>query len=237
MRGSRTRWARTRGLVLPLACRAARSTEAARAQARDAAVRRAEGADAIIAVVGEPPYAEASGQHDNRGAARGAGGAARRPRGDTASRSSLVVIAGRPLMMGPQLDGAAAALMAYLPGTQGGRAVADALFGRVNPSGRLSVTWPKSVGSGYRSRTTGCRASPTIRATRSGTGSATPGSTTAELDASARRGRRAGVDPRDQRGQARGQAHGAAVREQAGRRRELPGQPARRLRVRAAATG
>ena len=57
----------------------------------------------------------------------------------------VVVISGRPLIMNQQLDGAAAALMAYLPGTQGARGVADVLFGRVNPSGRLSVTWPKSV--------------------------------------------------------------------------------------------
>jgi beta-glucosidase len=56
-----------------------------------------------------------------------------------------VVLAGRPLIMNEQLDGAAAALMGYLPGTQGGRAIADALFGKVNPSGRLSISWPKSI--------------------------------------------------------------------------------------------
>jgi len=57
----------------------------------------------------------------------------------------IVTIAGRPLMMNEQLDGAAAAMMAYLPGTQGGEAVADVLFGDVNPSARLPFTWPRSI--------------------------------------------------------------------------------------------
>jgi beta-glucosidase len=117
---------------------------AARAEAREAAVRRANGADAIIAVVGEPPYAEGPGDTTTAALPVGQSELLDALEG-TGKPVIVVVIAGRPLMMGPQLDGAAAALMAYLPGTQGGRAVSDVLFGRVNPSGRLSVTWPKSV--------------------------------------------------------------------------------------------
>jgi beta-glucosidase len=53
----------------------------------------------------------------------------------------VVVIAGRPLGLGPAQN-ANAVLMAYQGSTEAGAAVADALFGVINPSGRLSVTWP-----------------------------------------------------------------------------------------------
>ena len=103
--------------------------------------------------------------HRHRRAPAGAGGAARRAGGHREARGGRGD-GGPPADHERAARGAAAALMAYLPGTQGGRAVADALFGKVNPSGRLSVTWPKSVD---QAPLTHDRASRTTRGTRSAT--------------------------------------------------------------------
>ena len=58
----------------------------------------------------------------------------------------LVLINGRPLAVNWAEANVEAILEAWYPGSQGGTAVAEALFGDLNPSGKLTVTFPKSVG-------------------------------------------------------------------------------------------
>ncbi|MBN1465560.1 glycoside hydrolase family 3 C-terminal domain-containing protein [candidate division KSB1 bacterium] len=58
----------------------------------------------------------------------------------------LVVMAGRPLTMGNILEHIDALLYAFHPGSMGGPAVVDLLFGIDSPSGKLTVTFPKVVG-------------------------------------------------------------------------------------------
>src|SRR5262249_26838432 len=64
----------------------------------------------------------------------------------TGTPTVLVILAGRPVMIGDVLPTTRALLMAYLPGTEGGPAVADVLFGAYNPSGKLPVSWPRRIG-------------------------------------------------------------------------------------------
>jgi beta-glucosidase len=56
----------------------------------------------------------------------------------------VVLNAGSPVSM-PWLDDVPALLEAYYPGQEGGNAVANVLFGDVNPSGKLTVTFPKRL--------------------------------------------------------------------------------------------
>ncbi len=69
----------------------------------------------------------------------------------------IVSITGRPLLIKDAVSKADAFLWSCFPGTQGGEAIIDILLGKINPSGKLPVTFPKSTGnlpSLYNSRNT-----------------------------------------------------------------------------------
>lgn len=57
-----------------------------------------------------------------------------------------VVMAGRPLAIGEEAEVSDAVLYSFHPGTMGGPAIADLLFGKAVPSGKTPVTFPKEVG-------------------------------------------------------------------------------------------
>jgi len=58
----------------------------------------------------------------------------------------LVLINGRPLDITWASEHVAVILEAWYPGSQGGNAIADVLFGDANPAGHLPVSWPRSTG-------------------------------------------------------------------------------------------
>ena len=57
----------------------------------------------------------------------------------------VVVIAGRPVGLGADAENAAGILMAYQGSTEAGQAVADAIFGKIDPSGKLPISWPSDA--------------------------------------------------------------------------------------------
>lgn len=57
-----------------------------------------------------------------------------------------VIMAGRPLTISKEIEQSDAVLYAWHPGTMGGNALADILFGKTSPGGKLPVTFPKAVG-------------------------------------------------------------------------------------------
>jgi beta-glucosidase len=110
-----------------------------------AAVRvAARKANAIVVVIGEHPYAEGYGNNPS-----GTLSPAQVRLVEAAEATSkpvvLVYMAGRPLMTTSLIEKADALLVAYLPGSEAGHAVADVLLGRVAPHGKLPVSWPASL--------------------------------------------------------------------------------------------
>src|SRR5215211_6711098 len=111
-----------------------------------AAVEAAGAADAVIAVLGEPEAL--SGEAASRAHLGLTGHQPELLAALAATGKPVIVVlmAGRPLEIGPALDKTAAVLMAWYPGIEGGPAVAEALFGDVVPSGKLPITWPRAAG-------------------------------------------------------------------------------------------
>ena len=107
----------------------------------------ADVADLVIAVVGEPAFM--SGEGASRGTLDLPGIQEQMIELAAGSGKPLVVVLenGRPLEVNWLAEHAAAILEAWFPGVEGGNAVADVLFGDVNPGGKLPVSWPRAAGA------------------------------------------------------------------------------------------
>jgi len=101
-------------------------------------------ADAYVVAVGEKAYAEGLGDNpapqlppDQKALIKTLEG--------TGKPVIVVVIAGRPVGLGPDAENANAILMAYQGSTEAGTAVSDVIFGKVNPSAKLPISWPSDA--------------------------------------------------------------------------------------------
>ncbi len=61
------------------------------------------------------------------------------------ARTIVVLEGGSALTMDPWIDRVAGVLMAWYPGSEGGAAIGEILFGDVNPSGKLPITFPRDA--------------------------------------------------------------------------------------------
>ena len=110
------------------------------------ALDAARAADVIVAVMGE--RSDMSGEAASRTTLGlpGAQPALLKQLVATGKPVVLVLMNGRPLTLEWADENVDAILEAWFPGTMGGLAVVDVLFGDYNPSGKLPVTFPRSVG-------------------------------------------------------------------------------------------
>jgi beta-glucosidase len=100
-------------------------------------------ADVAIVVVGEFPYAEGTGDRATLNLSVSDVETIQNA-GAHSQRTVVVILSGRPLIIADQLPQAQAWLAAWLPGTEG-QGIADVLFGDYPFTGKLPVSWPRSM--------------------------------------------------------------------------------------------
>ncbi|MGK3995198.1 glycoside hydrolase family 3 N-terminal domain-containing protein [Sorangium sp. So ce1024] len=110
------------------------------------AVELARGADVVVLVLGD--RIELIGEMKSTATLELMGG--QRALADAIARTGVptvvVLVNSKPLVLPRSVLGAAAIVEAFNPGMMGGRAVAEAIFGRINPSGKLTISFPYHVG-------------------------------------------------------------------------------------------
>jgi beta-glucosidase len=108
-----------------------------------AAVRAAQAADVVVLALGEGSYCETPGNITDLTI-----GEPQLKLADaiiaTGKPIVLVLVEGRPRIINRIADRVPAVVMAYNPSNEGGTAIADVLFGDVNPSGKLPFTYPRT---------------------------------------------------------------------------------------------
>ena len=108
-----------------------------------AAVSAAQNVDVIVLALGEGSYCETPGNITDLTIGEPQIKLAEALKA-TGKPIVMVLVEGRPRIINRIADSARAILMAYNPSNEGGTAIADVLFGDVNPSGKLPFTYPRT---------------------------------------------------------------------------------------------
>ncbi|GMF63889.1 unnamed protein product [Phytophthora fragariaefolia] len=95
-----------------------------------------------IAVIGEHPYAEKTGDLDNLALPAGQIEYVKEL-ASTGTKVIVVLFEGRPRLLGDLPENVYAVVNGLLACEQGGKAMAEIIYGQVNPSGRMPITYPK----------------------------------------------------------------------------------------------
>ncbi len=109
-----------------------------------AAVEAAKNVDVVVLALGEGSYCETPGNITDLTLGEPQLKLAQAIQA-TGKPVVLVLVEGRPRIINRIADSANAILMAYNPSNEGGTAIADVLFGDVNPSGKLPFTYPRTA--------------------------------------------------------------------------------------------
>ena len=111
-----------------------------------AAVDAAQASDVVVAVVGD--HLDFIGEEKSTATLEMQGGqtALLDALEKTGKPMIVVLVNSKPLVLPPSVKRAAAILEGFNPGMEGGRAIAEAVFGQLNPSGKLSISFPVHVG-------------------------------------------------------------------------------------------
>lgn len=128
------------------------------------AVSAARQADAVVIFVGEESILSGEAHSLANLNLQGAQSQLIKELAATGKPVVTVVMAGRQLVIADEVKVSDAVLYSFHPGTMGGPAIADILFGKVNPSGKTPVTFPRMSGQVpiyYAQHKTGRPANPT----------------------------------------------------------------------------
>lgn len=109
-------------------------------------------ANTVVIVLAETPYAEGAGDTSNpslvTGNAHPENAAALQIAAQARAQGKTVIgilLSGRPLILGNYINDFDGFIAAWLPGSEGGSAISDVIFGDYDFMGKLSFTWPKNT--------------------------------------------------------------------------------------------